>query len=369
MIESIKDSSNETYLGHLVVAGRWLLRHGYSLSKLPIPPDVVATYMIMKLKDGAGADYLRGIAASVRWWHHIFGFEFDSNHYLIKRVKQNAITASKIKTNLGKVYLPFTRKQFTWLWNTMRKTNNYAKNLCVTAYMLCVISGLRGSSVWYSTGVSGTGVRWSKGLKDKQIEMIFKYPNQEHRYVSIRMVKWLDIDTTVGIRIKFTGEQIKNVKKDAIIYKYIGRTRNPDFDPVLSLLKHLRYMFLSHPDPLDKGLDQYTIRKSPKQVINLEAARKWLIIYKPHVPDARYFGKYYHIHSARNTFADRMWKIGFSDTLIGAYGGWTVRNSLRYYVCFDISVALSLADRIINEKAMQDKQGKSFNVKKVFNDG
>ena len=333
---------------------------------------MVAAFMADKVKSGCKKGYMRGIESAVKWWHDIKGYPFRKGHPLVQRVKQSA-PANASKTDIVKYTMPFTLEQIRALYLQNISHKKWLFAMCAVGILLAIITGLRGGSIFYHKfsrnilkGHQTIKQLVTLGIQEHQINVIFKKPDGSGlSFMGLRLLKYIgdQIDTNViGIRITLTGEEVKNLKPGQILYKYIGRTRNISLDPVYDLLIYLQKMHQLH------GYDgnRYIIRLPNNKPVTIKQAREWIKIARISLPNLYNYGLSYHLHSARGTTADRLYKLGFSTLHIAKYGDWSVSTSLAHYIPLDISTALKLADRILWEPTPSDKIGVYFDTT-IFN--
>ena len=75
----------------------------------------------------------------------------------------------------------------------------------------------------------------------------------------------------------------------------------------------------------------------------------------------------YRMHSARKTFANKLWQLKWNPMEIDMYGGWKLNNAMGVYIEYDILRAFEILPLLMNINIHNERDKLLFNINKHLN--
>ena len=332
---AIKEGSKHTYLNHFIQYIKWCKIIQTPPFTFPIPHVVVAAYLIDRIQQGIHKDTIRGYIAAFKWIHDIVGSEWNSNHFLLKRLRGTAriqsSASSKGAINLRRDHLP-------WLWTKYAYSSNINEQGAVIGFFIGILIAARGSSLF-------KGRISTKGIRLKHINVLYIASQHNALFTQWGNYPPAHIQHLV-IGVKFELYDIKTATLKQKLIRYIGVTNNSICDPVIALINYLRKLKFTLKFP--QNPNDFVFRNIHKQPLSTGYISSWIKQWKFNVP---HYDKDQQmrilLHSMRKTFCQHMYEIGWDMVKIGCYGNWAVPTTLIFYYQYTQHEALSIAKLLL----------------------
>ena len=269
---------------------------------------------------------------------------------MLARLKQHAKVTYKSEKHINTAPITLLKRHLRWIWDKYIKHEEIKYRAAVISYILAVLLAARGSSIW-KTKILTKGIKLKdiKVLWFERTEQIAKevkygiYP-PEHEYMCIK-----------GLQIKLYD--IKTSSINEYIVRYVGRSFDPKFEPVIELLKYIKQLKAVYNLPC-KPTD-YAFRNANNRPITVEFISKWMSEWKYLLPVYEYdrdLCKRVVLHSARKTFCNLLYRAGWDMVRISCYGTWSVPSSLIFYYQYLPTEALRITRLILIKKELTDRK-------------